>query len=70
MENLFGGGQQSVAPPPPPAPPAPVPTVDDARKRRESMDAQTRKRGYASTVVTGADGVGATPVQAKTLFGS
>jgi hypothetical protein len=68
--------------PKPPAPPqvtptlpsAPLPTKaaaeDRARVAREQMDATRRKRGRASSVVTGPEGVGATPVGVKSLVGS
>jgi hypothetical protein len=70
----LGGGTTVVAPPPPAAPP-PAPTVTDAQARaqadrRQAEAAQTRKRGRASTVLTGPEGVGNTPVQVKTLVGS
>lgn len=66
---------QAAAPPPPPPPPPP-PTlsgaVDRVRDARASADAQARKRGYASNIKTGPQGVGpnATPLGVKTLFGS
>jgi hypothetical protein len=70
MGSLFGGGGDSPAPlPPPPAPPPP--TVNDAaRVSRDQADALRRKRGRASSVKTGAEGVGDTPVATKTLVGS
>jgi hypothetical protein len=67
------------APPAPPtvtpvSPSAPLPTKaaaeDRARVAREQMDATRRKRGRASSVVTGPEGVGATPVGVKSLVGS
>lgn len=60
----------SAVPPPPPAPP----TVNEAEARvraeRDSADAQRRKRGRLSTVITGATGVSDTPLGFKTLVGS
>lgn len=80
MEKVFdtvlggGGGQAQVAaptpPPPPPAPPVVTAAADRVRMERESKDVQNRKRGRASTVVTGPEGVGATPIGMKTLVGS
>lgn len=60
----------SAPPPPPVPPPAPDITTAAERARREAADAQGRKRGRASTVVTGPGGVGATPLGMKTLVGS
>ncbi len=68
--GLFGGGNAVVAPPPP-APPPPAPQISDASRRaQEEADALARKRGRSSTVKTGPDGVGDTPIQVKTLVGS
>lgn len=66
--NLFS--PKAPAAPPPPAPPPPVPTIDKARERIDQQDALTRKRGARASVLTGPDGVGATPVGTKTLIGS
>lgn len=67
------------APPPPPTPaavtknetpPDVAAAADRARQAREQADAVGRKRGRRSTVQTGPEGVGATPVGVKTLVGS
>lgn len=44
--------------------------ADRARQQREAADAQSRKRGRLSTVRTGPEGVGSSPVGVKTLVGS
>ena len=60
--------------PVPPAPPPSAPTVADAQQRlrqqRASADEQARKKGRRSTIVTGDEGVSATPLARKTLVGS
>jgi len=61
--------------PPPPAaamgaPPDAKIAADRARMAREQADAASRKRGRRSTVVTGPEGVGSTPLGFKTLVGS
>lgn len=65
---------QIPAPPPPPTitlpPPDAAAAADRARAQREQQDAARRRRGRSSNVYTGAEGVGATPVQVKTLVGS
>ena len=68
MEMLFGS--PNVQAPPPPPPPPPVPTIDKAAERRQAADALARKKGHAASVLTGPEGVGATPLQTKTLIGS
>lgn len=62
----------SAPPPPPPVPPAPdaAAAADRSRAMRQQEDAKNKKRGRASTVVTGPEGVGATPLGIKTLVGS
>lgn len=68
MAGLFGS--KSPAPPPPPPPPPPVPTIDKARQGRDQADLLARRRGARASVLTGPEGVGATPVGVKTLIGS
>lgn len=68
VKGVFGG--DVPPPPPPPSAPPPTPTMDEARARRQAEDAARRKRGRAASVLTGPEGVGATPVAAKTLIGS
>lgn len=78
---LFKGSKESNAlkPPVPPAPPTQadlgippdvVAAADRARQNREAADAAARKRGRRATVVTGNEGVGASPLGVKTLVGS
>lgn len=69
FDGLLGGGQ-AVQAPAPPAPPPPVPTIDQARQRRDAADMAAKKKGQAASVLTGPEGVGATPLQTKTLIGS
>lgn len=45
-------------------------TANTARAQQDALDAQRRKRGLASNVYTGREGVGATPVGTRTLVGS
>jgi len=58
MGAFFGGGA-SYKPPPLPAPPAPppVPTIDAARAARLKADQQEGKRGRASSILTGEEGL-------------
>ena len=53
----------------PKAPDAAV-AADRARINREAADKLAKRRGRQSTVVTGNEGVGYTPVGIKTLVGS
>ncbi len=64
-------------PPPPPPPltgatkaPDTAVAADRARVAREMADSLAKKRGRRSTVLTGNEGVGATPLGFKTLVGS
>lgn len=51
--------------------PPPPPTIDEARIAAESRDQANRRRGRASTVLTGSAGVAApTNVGKTTLIGS
>lgn len=78
--EVVGGVVKSMVPDmpempaPPPVAPLPPPDVavaaDRARLMRQQEDAQRRKRGRQSTVLTGPEGVGATPIGMKTLVGS
>jgi hypothetical protein len=79
--SSVSGGQQQVAAPAPPPPPPPPPTVTQAadrtaaaasnvRQDRTNAEEQARKRGRRSTVLTGPEGVGSTPLGVKTLVGS
>ena len=78
--DAVGGALKSLVPEmpelpaPPPIAPLPPPDVavaaDRARLMRQQEDAQRRKRGRQSTVLTGPEGVGATPIGMKTLVGS
>lgn len=60
--------------PAPPQPQARAPDLttasDRARMERESRDRAARRQGRRSTVLTGPEGVGATPLGVKTLVGS
>lgn len=74
VKRILGGGGQTVVIPPP-APPPPAPSLADAqtnaaRRAQEDADALARKRGRASTVKTGPEGVADTPISVKTLVGS
>jgi hypothetical protein len=73
VKGILGTGQATAIPPAPPPPAAPPPSVASenvARSAQEQADALRRKRGRSSTVVTGPEGVGMTPVGTKTLVGS
>lgn len=60
----------TVAAPPPPVMAPPVPTIDNARARRDAMDATARRKGRQASVLTGPEGVADTPTASKTLIGS
>lgn len=47
-----------------------TPTIDEARRRAEQADAQRRKKGRRASILTGNEGVGATPISQRTLLGS
>lgn len=72
IKGLVPEMPQMPAPPTaaPPPPPDVAVAADRARLMRQQEDAQRRKRGRASTVLTGPEGVGSTPVGVKTLVGS
>lgn len=77
FDDVLGFDPPNVPPPPAPPPMASMPEAPDvaaaadrARGEREARDAQSKKRGRRSTVVTGPEGVGATPLGRKTLVGS
>lgn len=67
MSGLFGGTSAPpiAAPDPAPAPPS----IDQAAKDRENEDAARRRRGRATTILTGALGAGSPQTAAKTLLG-
>jgi len=67
--NLFGGKNQQPAPMPIPVPPAAAPTIDEAAKAREAEDVLRRRKGRASTILTGPQGAGAPTTATKTLLG-
>ena len=69
MAGLFGGSKVPAAPPaPPPAPTANDPEVQEAI-RKERL-AQRKRKGAASTILTGELGVMGSPaVSQKTLLG-
>lgn len=46
------------------------PTIDQARLRLEQSDALRRKRGRRASILTGPEGVGATPIGQRTLIGT
>lgn len=60
---------------PPPAPASPPPPIDDTdvrleAAREEERQRQAKKKGRASTILTGPQGLaGPAPVQRKTLLG-
>lgn len=67
MSGLFGGGTPSTPTPPP------APTIDDAEASgQDAADQLRRRRGMASTILAGANTVGATQptTQAASLLGS
>lgn len=73
-DDILGINPPQVNPPPPP-PPAPeqpdaMLAADRARRQREDADARGRRRGRASTVVTGSAGTSSGPVGMRTLVGS
>jgi hypothetical protein len=74
FDDVLGFDPPNIPPPPvpPKSPPPPDITAaaDRARQQREAQDATRRKRGRSSTVYTGPEGVGATPLGIKTLVGS
>jgi hypothetical protein len=66
----MGGIFDSPKLPPPPAPPAPPPTIVEASQRQQQSDMLRRKRGRASTMLSGPTGTTASPtVATKTLLG-
>lgn len=66
IHSATQGTPKIPTPEPPPAPP----TIDEATKRQEEEAKLRRRRGRASTILTGPQGAG-TPVTAtKTLLGS
>jgi hypothetical protein len=75
-DDMLGMDPPQIPPPPPPPSMSQTKTPDLAvaqdrvRRQREQADAMAKRRGRASTVVTGPEGVGATPVGMKTLVGS
>jgi hypothetical protein len=46
------------------------PTIDQARLRMEQSDATRRRRGRRASILTGPEGVAATPVGQRTLIGT
>lgn len=62
-------GDAPKAPPPPPPPPPPV-VEDAAAKAQDEADRLRRRRGIASTILTGPQGAGTPAVGTKTLLGS
>lgn len=46
------------------------PGIDKARLRLEQSDSIRRKRGRRASILTGATGVGSTPIGQRTLIGS
>lgn len=82
--SVFGGGSDSKpppapqvvaapAPPPPPPPPALAPTIDAAKVAQNDRMAEFKRKGRASTILTGQQGDLSTPSTSngtKTLLGS
>lgn len=52
----------------PDAPPPP-PTIDDAARKQEEAARMRKRRGFASTILTGQQGAGLPTTAAKTLLG-
>lgn len=70
VKGIFGGGSAKQILPPAPAP-APTPEDPAALEaRRRTLSEQRQRRGRASTLLTGGQGVtGSAPVARKTLLG-
>lgn len=75
MSSVFSGILGTKSPPPivmPAAPPSPAPGIgeaDAAVKAREAEDAARRRKGRASTILTGSKGAGTPATATKTLLG-
>lgn len=67
-----GGGGSAKTPDPIPSPtPISTPTVDTARQNRQTQDTTLARKGRASTILTGTEGVMAAPeTGTKKLLGS
>ena len=74
MDDVLGFDPPNILPPPAPpkleTPPDIVAAADRSRQERDARDQASRRRGRRSTVLTGPEGVGNTPVGLKTLVGS
>ena len=55
--------------PTPPIPPAGPPTIDEARLARDRMDVLRRRRGRASTILTGPSGANNPNIATSILLG-
>lgn len=77
LDDTLGIDPPQVNIPPPPPPPSSVASAPDAavaadraRRQREDADARRKRSGARSTIVTGPEGVGSSPLGVKTLVGS
>ena len=76
--KLLQGGASSFISAPPPSPVAASLTgtpdlkaaEDRVRQERDARDALNRRRGRRSTIATGPEGVGDTPLGIKSLIGT